>query len=265
MTTTVLLTGGTGTLGQRVLPRLIDTGAQVRVLSRSRREPGDAEPGSGVTYLIGDLAADVGVAEAVADVDVIVHCAGTAKGDREQTRNLVRAARNAGSPHLVYISVIGADRVPQTGRIDRAMYGYFGSKRDAERLITDSGLPWTILRASQFHDLVLTTVSQLAKLPVVPVPSGFRFQPVDADEVAARLVELAMGPPAGLVADFAGPRVYKLDTLVRDYLRAHRRRRPLLPMRMPGAASRAFRDGVNLAPSHAVGRRTWEEFVGQGR
>jgi uncharacterized protein YbjT (DUF2867 family) len=130
----------------------------------------------------------------------------------------------------VYISVVGADRVPLTSGIDRAMFGYFGSKLGAERVVADSGLPWTTLRATQFHDLVLTVVREMAKLPVIPVPSGFRFQPVDAGEVAARLVELALAMPAGLVPDIGGPRVYATSDLLRAYLRARGKRRALMPI-----------------------------------
>ena len=103
----------------------------------------------------------------------------------------------------------------------------------------------------------------MAKLPVVPVPAGFRFQPVDTDEVADRLVELALGAPAGLVPDLAGPRVYAMAELVRGYLQARRKHRPIVPVRLPGKAARAFRAGANLAPDRAVGRRTWEEFLAE--
>jgi uncharacterized protein YbjT (DUF2867 family) len=101
----------------------------------------------------------------------------------------------------------------------------------------------------------------MAMLPVIPVPSGFRFQPVDAGEVAARLVELAVGTPAGLVPDMGGPRVYAMADLVRGYLRASGKRRPILPVRVPGKAARALREGANLTPDRAVGHRTWEEFL----
>jgi uncharacterized protein YbjT (DUF2867 family) len=105
------------------------------------------------------------------------------------------------------------------------------------------------------------TVKAMAKLPVVPVPSGFRVQTVDTGEVAARLVELALGQPAGLVPDLGGPRVYGLDELVRSYLRATGKHRLLMPMRLPGKAARAYREGANLTPDRAVGRRTWEDFL----
>jgi uncharacterized protein YbjT (DUF2867 family) len=141
------------------------------------------------------------------------------------------------------------------------MFAYFASKQAAERVVAGSGLPWTTLRATQFHQSFLALTRQLARLPVVPVAAGFRFQPVDAGEVADRLAELALGTPAGLVPDLAGPRVLGMDALLRAYLRASGRHRPLLPVRLPGKAARAVRAGANLAPDRAVGRRTWEEFL----
>jgi uncharacterized protein YbjT (DUF2867 family) len=256
MAAPILVTGGTGTLGRLVVPRLRAAGCEVRVLSRRRRELGE-----GIEVVTGDLATGEGIDAAVAGAGVVVHCAGSRKGDEVKAGHLVRAASPAGVRHLVFISVVGADRVPQTGRLDRAMFGYFGTKLAAERVVAGSGLPWTTLRATQFFDLVFLTVSQLARLPVAPVPAGIRFQPVDAGEVAERLVELALGPPSGLVPDLAGPRIYELADLLRGYLRATHRRRPLLPLPVPGRAARALRAGANLAPDRAVGRRTWEEFL----
>ena len=195
--------------------------------------------------------------------EIIVHCAGSSKGDEDKALNLVREASRAGTRHLVYISVVGADRIPVVSAVDRAMFGYFASKLAAERVVADSGLPWTTLRATQFHDLLLTVAQQLAKLPLMPLPSGLRFQPVDAGEVADRLAELALGAPAGLVPDMGGPRVYGMADLLREYLRARGKRRMMVPVRLPGKAARAFRAGANLAPEQAVGRRTWEEFLAE--
>jgi uncharacterized protein YbjT (DUF2867 family) len=255
-TSPILVTGGTGTLGRLVVARLRDAGCEVRVLSRSTREAED-----GIEFMAGDLATGEGIEAAVDGVAAIVHLAGSAKGDEDKARNLVRAASRAGARHLVYISVVGADLIPVASRVDRAMFGYFASKRAAERVVADSGLPFTILRATQFHDLILTVAQQMAKLPVVPLPAGFRVQPVEADEVAARLVELALGEPAGMVPDIGGPRVYGAAELLRGYLRASKRRRPIVAIPLPGKAARAFRDGANLAPEQAEGQRTWEEFL----
>jgi uncharacterized protein YbjT (DUF2867 family) len=258
METTAFVTGGTGTLGRLVVPRLRDAGCKVRVLSRHSH---NAEEGIEIEYVIGDLATGEGIEAAVDGAELIVHLAGSNKGDEDKARHLVSAASRTGARHLVYISVVGADRIPVISGVDRAMFGYFASKLAAERVIAESGLPWTTLRATQFHDLMLTTARQMARLPVVPVPSGFRFQPIDAGEVAARLVELALGTPAGLVPDIAGPKVYGMADLVRGYLRARRKHRLLVPVRLPGKAARAYRAGANLAPERAVGRRTWEEFL----
>jgi uncharacterized protein YbjT (DUF2867 family) len=261
MTAPVLVTGGTGTLGRFVVARLRAAGRDVRVLSRHGNRADGTEFDSGIEFVSADLATGEGVAAAVAGIELIVHCAGGQKGDGDKARNLVRAAAAAGVRHLVYISVVGADRVLVVTGIDRAMFGYFESKRAAEVIVADSGIPFTTLRATQFYDLSLLAIRQLAKMPVIPSPTGTRFQPVDADEVAARLVELALGEPAGLVPDMGGPRVYEMTELIRSYLRAAHKRRPIIQIRMPGRAAGSLRAGANLAPEHAVGRRTWEEFL----
>jgi uncharacterized protein YbjT (DUF2867 family) len=156
---------------------------------------------------------------------------------------------------------VGADRIPVVSGVDRAMFGDFASKHAAERIVAESGLPWTTLRATQFHDLMLMVAQQMAKLPVMPVPAGFRVQPIDAGEVATRLADLALGRPAGLVPHMAGPRLYSAAELLRGYLRTSDRHRPIIPVRLPGKAAAAFRSGANLDPEQAVGQRTWEEFL----
>ncbi|MGI8576982.1 MAG: SDR family oxidoreductase [Nocardioidaceae bacterium] len=258
MTSPILVTGGTGTLGRLVVPRLREAGYEMRVLSRGSHEPGDS-----VEYVKGDLATGEGIEAAVDGVETIVHCAGSAKGDEGKARNLVRAASTAGTPHLVNISVVGADRIPVVSGVDRAMFGYFASKLAAERIVADSGLPWTTLRATQFHDLMLTTARSMAKMPVMPAPVGVRVQPIDAAEVATRLVELSRGKPSGLVPNIAGPRVYDMKELLRSYLLATHKHRLIMPVRLPGKAARAYRAGANLAPGQADGHRTWEDFLAE--
>jgi uncharacterized protein YbjT (DUF2867 family) len=258
MTATFLVTGGTGTVGSLVVPRLRDAGCRVRVLSRRAHEPAD-----GVEYTVGDLHTGEGIDAAVAGVETIVHCAGSAKGDEQKTRHLVRAATRAGNPHVVNISVVGAERVPVESGVDRAMFGYFAAKRATEEVVAGSGLPWTNLRATQFHDLILMVARMLTRSPVVPVFAGFRFQPVDAGEVADRLTELALDKPAGTVPDFGGPRAYPMADLMRGYLRASHRRRALLSVPVPGGAARAIRGGANLPVDGQLGHRTWEDFLAQ--
>lgn len=248
MTAPILITGGTGNLGGHVVPRLLAAGADVRVLSRS-----DRAPENGVEYVVGDLARGQGIDAAVAGVRKIVHLAGGAKGDDELARHLVRAATAAGVEHVVFISVTAADRIPLT---------YLRAKHLAEQVLIESGIPHSTLRAAQFHDLMFKAVRAMAKLPMVPKPGGLRLQPIDTDEVAARLVEMTLDRPAGRVADLVGPEVHPMGDLVRSYLRATGKRRPMLPVRIPGKAGRAYRAGDNLVLEGAsVGKRTWAEFL----
>jgi uncharacterized protein YbjT (DUF2867 family) len=233
----ILVTGGTGTLGKHVVPRLRAAGADVVVLSRGN---GD--------ILCDLLAGDV----PQIDADVVVHLAGGQKGDDIATRNLLAAC--AGVRHFVYISVIGADTVP---------LAWLRTKLACEEAIAGSGVPFTILRAAQFHDLTLTMVRAMAKLPIVPVP-GMRLQPVDARDVATRIVELALGPPAGRVTDIAGPAVYEMKQLVRDYLTTAGKHRLTVPVRLPGKAGKAYRGGRNLTLDGDHGTHTWEEFLAAG-
>ncbi|MFJ4889361.1 MULTISPECIES: SDR family oxidoreductase [unclassified Streptomyces] len=253
MPSTILVTGGTGTLGSLVVPLLREAGHPVRVLSRHARDTDD-----GVARVAVDLlkAGDEEIEAAVDGAGTVLHLAGGPKGDDLATRNLLRAAQAADVRHFVYISVIGADRVP---------LAWLRTKREAERAVAGSGLPWTTLRAAQFNELTLKMVAGMARLPVFPAPGGLRLQPVDARDVAARITELTLGSPSGLVADLAGPKVYALAELADGYALARgRRRRPLLPVRIPGSAGRAYRAGDNLSLTGAdTGRRTWEDFLAE--
>src|SRR6202162_5760178 len=255
----IVVTGGTGGLGHRVGARLRDKGRNVRVLSR---HPGDSH--EGVEYVAGDLVKNQGVDEAISGAEIVVHCAGVdkIKEDTAQAQTLVVAAKRGGVRHLVGISVVGAERIPVRSAVDRSMFAYFASQRAKELVIEQSGLPWTNLRATQFYDgFILVMVRAMSKMPIVPLPAGTRFQPVDADEVADALVELALDAPAGQAPDIAGPKIYDAESLLRSYLVAIGKHRPILKIRMPGAAAAAIRAGANLAPDRAVGRRTWEEFL----
>ncbi|ANZ19875.1 nucleoside-diphosphate-sugar epimerase [Streptomyces noursei ATCC 11455] len=252
VTTDILVTGGTGTLGRAVVGRLLDGGHGVRSLSRHPHTgTGRRRPRS---YAV-DLRDGTGLAEAVAGVDTVVHCASTpAGGDTEAAGRLVEAARRAGVRHLVYISIVGVDRIPLR---------YYRAKLAVERLVEQSGLGWTVLRTTQFHDLLLRLVRAGARSPVVPLPAGTRVQPVDVGEVADRLVELALGGPVGHVADMGGPEVLTAGEVVRMTLAAGGRHRLPLPVWLPGPSAAALRRGENLAPEHAVGRRTYAEFLAE--
>ena len=252
----ILVTGGTGNLGGLVVARLAAAGRPVRVLTR---QPAATVPGADM--VTGDLLAGTGLANAVEGVTAIVHCASAQKGDATATANLLRAALAGGqTPHVVYISIVG---------IDRVALGYYKSKVECELLVARSGLPWTTLRATQFYDLIVTGAAALSRLPVVPAPSRFPVRPVDAAEVADRMVELALADAGERVPDMAGPRATTFVDLVREYLQLTGRRRPVVPVWLPGIG--AIRAGGLLPDDSAlIGRRTFADFVtaregGQGQ
>ncbi|ARP69233.1 nucleoside-diphosphate sugar epimerase [Streptomyces pluripotens] len=240
--TVIQVTGGTGTLGRRVAERLRTEGHEVRVLSRH------AEP-----YAVDLREGGPGLDAALDGAETVVHCATTPRGGDEQaTRKLIAAARRAGTCHLVYISIVGVDRVP---------LGYYRSKLVAEREIEESGLGWTVLRATQFHDLLVTLFGRMARSPVMAVPAGVPDQPVEVAEVADRLAELALRGPAGRVADMGGPEVRSFDSLARAYLRATGRRRPVANVPLFGRVYGALRAGHHLAPERTIGKVTFEEHL----
>jgi uncharacterized protein YbjT (DUF2867 family) len=252
MPSPILVTGGTGTLGSHVVRRLRERGCQVRVLSRKQRAGSE-----GVEYVVGDLAEGRGVEEAVAGVDVIVHCASARKGDADATRNLVKAATAQGRlPHLVYVSVVGVNAVP---------FGYFQTKLASEKVVAESSLPWTIQRATQFYDFVFSGARSMTKFPVVPVPRDFRCQPIDPVEVADRLVDLALGPPSGRAPDIGGPEVSTWAEMTRQYLRAAKRKRAVVQVWMPKMkeirAGGLLVNGEHGGAANAYGKTTWEEFM----
>ncbi|MFJ3585729.1 SDR family oxidoreductase [Streptomyces sp. NPDC090127] len=239
--TTFLVTGGTGTLGHPVCERLRTAGHEVRVLSRHA-------PPYAVDLREGGPLLD----RALRGVDTIVHCANIMRGDDQGLRNLLDAARRAGIPHLVYISIVGVDRVPLP---------YYKAKYAAEGMIEQSGVGWTLLRTTQFHDLVLRLLAGLAKPPVMLIPKDVPDQPIEVTEVAERLAELATGAPAGRVADMGGPEVRTLAELATAYRRATGIARRVVEVPLPGRIYQGLRDGGHLAPEQAVGRVTFEQFL----
>lgn len=236
----ILVTGGTGTLGRLVVERLRTAGHTVRVLSRSMK------PG----VVTGDLRRGVGLGPAVTGADVIVHCA-TGRDDARATRNLVLAAKAAGSPHLVYISIVGVDRIPMP---------YYTQKLRSEALVTASGLPFTILRATQFHNLVAGIFDVQRHLPALFVPA-VSFQPVEVSEVADVLAGLAVGPAAGRVPDFGGPEVRPARDFAAAWQRSEGRQRRLVAVTLPGRTFRALRAGHNLTSGTPSGSATFEDYL----
>ena len=239
----VLVTGGSGTLGRQLVPILGARGHTVRVLSR--------RPGAGTH--VGDLASGDGVAEAGAGAELVVHAASDrrmGRTDRRQTANLLDALPSC--RHLVYVSIVGVDAIP---------FGYYRTKLACEELIGGSATPATVLRATQFHELLAMALRGAARLPAAPLPLDALFQSVAAAEVAGRVADVLGGPPLGRAPDFGGPEVLNGWQLVATWRARFGWPRSVLNLRLPGRIYRSFADGLNTCPDHADGRQRWAEFV----
>ncbi|MFI7678054.1 SDR family oxidoreductase [Actinophytocola sp. NPDC049390] len=232
--TPILVTGGTGTLGRAVVAELTARGHDVRVLSRRTGT---------------DLVTGRGLGEALRGADTVLHLATTLRGRRDvvATRNLVDAAPDVG--HLLFVSIAGIDRIP---------LGYYRGKLAAERLVAQR--PHTVLRTTQFHDLIRTLLAGAAKLPIMPVPA-VRAQPIDVRDVATLLADLAAGAPRGRVPDVGGPETKSLRELADDYLRAVGERSPMVSLSFPGKVFRGYREGAHLVPGNPAGTITFTEYL----
>jgi uncharacterized protein YbjT (DUF2867 family) len=247
--TTVLVTGGTGALGQQLVPGLIAAGYEVRSASR---HPQSALAHRDATNVFVDIRSGEGLEAAIRDVDVVVHAATspfrrTKATEVGGTKRLLEAASGAGVQHVIYVSIVG---------VDRTRLPYYKSKLAAERVVEAGSVPWTILRATQFHSLL----DRLLGLPAVPASRNMRFQPIDAREVATRLTELVAAEPQGRVDDLGGPEVLTMAELS-DTRRSITGKRTRL-VRAPCVwFARDFAAGTNLAPDHRYGRTTWSEWL----
>jgi uncharacterized protein YbjT (DUF2867 family) len=257
--TTVLVTGGTGDLGSHLVQRLIARGDTVRVLSRQPRPDGAT-----TEWASGNMETGEGLLEAVKGVDLVFHAATGAglkpKVDPVGTKNLLGACRDAGTPHLFYISIVGIERIP---------LAYYKAKLECEQLIEESGVPWSNLRATQFHQLLDTflrygMLPQLGKIPFVRlIPKSFKFQPIETGEVADRMIEHAQNGPSGRLPDLGGPEIETFGELAKAWQEATGDTKPTINLPMLGGLATGFKAGYNCTPDHADGRTTWTEWLQQ--
>ncbi|MBL8046617.1 MAG: NAD(P)H-binding protein [Anaerolineales bacterium] len=253
--TKILITGGTGVLGRALTPRLIQQGHTVRIMSRSAQPARLAE---GAEWAQAHLETSAGLEAAVAGAPIIIHCASspmqrTRAADINGTQRLLAAARAAGATHFIYISIVGIERFPT--------YPYYKIKLEAERLIEASGVPYTILRATQFHDLLDRALKAFSRFPVLFLPKDLQFQLVDAGEVAEALAACVAAGPVGRVADVGGPEVLPSGEIIAAWLAAHGLRRLVFHLPLPFPAAEGFRRGYNTCPQNRQGTITWAGWL----
>jgi uncharacterized protein YbjT (DUF2867 family) len=248
----VLITGGTGRLGRHLVTQLRKKGHRARILSRNPRGHEDA--------VQGDLATGAGLVRAVAGMESIIHAATNLTNlkatDVVGTRRILAMGREAGIKHVVYVSIVGMEGVH---------YPYYRAKLAAEAIVQENIVPWSILRATQFHTLMETFLGAFTKPPfIAPVPYHWQFQPVDPSEVAARLVEAVTHEPAGRLPDFGGPEIRDFKSLAVSWLKATKSNQRLVNLPMPVIRfSREFAEGRLLTPDHKEGKITFEQYLAE--
>ena len=168
------------------------------------------------------------------------------------TGNLVQAAERAGVQHVVLLSIVGIDRMP---------YDYYAGKVAQERVVEASPVPWTIQRATQFHEFAAQMFAGAAAGPLHLAPRA-RTQPVAASEVGERLASLAAGAPQGRARDLGGPREESLDAMVKAYAKAVGYRGWVPSISIPTKQMKGMRQGLALpGPDADLGTQTFAEWV----
>jgi uncharacterized protein YbjT (DUF2867 family) len=201
----IVVIGGSGLIGSKLVAKLDQHGEQAVA----------ASPDSGVDTLTGE-----GLSEVLEGAQVVVDVSNSPKWDDDavmhffetSSRNLLAAEEAAGVGHHVALSVVGTERLLESG--------YFRAKMAQEELIQASSIPYTIVHATQFFEFIEGIAAEATDGDTVRLPPAL-IQPMAADDVASAVCRVAVGPPLGGIVEVAGPERFRLDELVRGQLKAH--------------------------------------------
>ena len=249
----VMVTGGTGRLGRLLVPKLVAAGHSVRILTR-QTDPGYPPI---VHVYRGDLATGDIDESVFHGVSVLVHAASDSRTadetDIEGMKRLILGAHNHWSPHFIYVSIVGVDRLRDVP--------YYRAKYDAEQLLMASDLWWTVFRTTQWHQLLLEWLRQPDEARSRVLATGMRFQPIDADEVADRIVQLTRANPGRKSPDFGGPEVLSAERLAQIYAEVTGEPAPVIGEPASARFAAAFRGTDHLTPERPFGHVTWRQFL----
>jgi uncharacterized protein YbjT (DUF2867 family) len=241
----IAVVGGTGTVGRHIASALALQGEDVRVLSRHTEHPVDLTTGAGLE-------------EALAGCQVVIDASNGPASAKARavlvdgSRRLLEAGTRAGVKHHVCLSIVGIDHVPMA---------YYRVKVEQESVVEAADLPWTIVRATQFHDLLGGMLGAAGRWRILPATRA-RFQPVDTREVAEAVVAAALVEPLRGRRTVAGPEVHDLRALARMWRETTGRRAILVPMAVPGKLARALNEGrLTCADPDVRGTRTFAAWL----
>ncbi|MFK0001845.1 SDR family oxidoreductase [Paenarthrobacter sp. NPDC090522] len=260
----VCVAGGTGQVGREVVRRALGQGHTVNVLSRHVPPAGSAKHHDGATYFAGDVTTGVGLAAAVAGADVVVDCLEGQFGKAKKYfadggSRLLGAAHQAGVPKAVALSIINCDR---------SSYSFYVSKAAKERVYADSALETVVVRATQFHSLVEMVFAAGARVGLIPVFKGARFQTISPSDVARALLEEALArrfPENHRMRTVGGPEVLSMQDMALSWKAVTRSHGRVVGFPLPGPMGRYLRAGLNLAPGEKHGSETFVSWLEKRR
>lgn len=253
----VLITGGRGHLGNLIVQSFSNKGQPVRVLTRQHVSSTE----SALQYHYGDLAKNIGLEDAVKGIDTIIHCASNPADfehtDIQGTKNLLNALDKHCVKHFFYISIVG---------VNQSNYPYYQAKLKAEQIIAASGIPYSIIRATQFHSFVINLIRSCVidtslQDNIITMPSSLRFQPIDTMEVADLAVTLSLLSPCGLYPDVGGPEIRSFDSMAESFIKKTGTGKKLQAIHTNNERHNLFRSGINLCADNKFGKTTFEDYL----
>ena len=258
--TRICVAGGTGQVGREVVRQAINGGHRVAVLSRRPPAPGTTGSVAGAEYFRADVTTGEGLAAALSGADVVIDClegrSGKAlKGFADGGARLLAAAQDAGVAKAVMLSIINCDQ---------SSFGYYKSKAAKEQAYERSGLDTVVVRATQFHTLLAGLFASGARVRMIPVVKGARFQPIAPAEAASALLDAALEGSAGVrhrVRTIGGPEIAGMRELAVTWQHATGSRARVVEFPLPGGMGSYLRAGLNLAPDERHGTQTFEGWL----
>lgn len=251
----ILLTGGTGTLGREIIKQLLSKNYVVSVIS-SNNKPDLPEQ---IKVIHADLTKKESIPADIKNATVIIHSASNPANaqsvDLEGTRNLLAAIDKGHTKHFIYVSIAG---------VDKSSYPYYQVKREVEKMIQASAIPFTILRATQFHDFVLhRMIRPFDSGPgsVLKIPKGLQFQSIDKKEVVYKILDLIADDALCEIVTIGGPKVQTLEEMAQIYLDVLDRKDNIEAEKMESERLAMLSSGINLCPDHTYGGISWRQFI----
>ena len=260
----VLIVGGTGPVGQAISKLFLSSQTPFLIGSRNskaiKNDNDNADSLSTSNWIYMDLTKNEGINKSIGDdVDTILYLASlpyeTINGqpiDITLTKNLLDSIPKKNIKHFVYISIVG---------IEKMSFAYYKAKLECERLIKESGIPYTILRATQFHSLVEDLGNYLLNYPMDSTAKVAKIQPIQVEAVAKELAKITKEPPLNGTYNIGGRKIYTMKEIADSLWEARREKTSVPEMPIISEILNDFAEGYNTCDNISLNSNTWEEYL----